>query len=197
MVRNLDHARQPRPICVGVVLAGGRSLRMGRDKALLPYRGRPLIEHMIALLQSANLSNVVVSGDYPQYQGIPDEHYQRGPLAGIFALYRRYADEQVLLIPVDMPNLTSACLNQLIAYDNRVNYVRYAQHIFPMRLRLDLTVLRHLHELLATPIQDGLEKPSLHALLLRLSALAIDDSALENSIFQNINTPQNWHELQQ
>lgn len=48
--------------CLGVVLAGGRSSRMGSDKALLNWQGRPLIEHMRALRLSAGAGQVLFSG---------------------------------------------------------------------------------------------------------------------------------------
>ena len=46
----------------GIVLAGGLSTRMGRDKALLPWQGRTLLEHMRGLLMQAGAREVWVSG---------------------------------------------------------------------------------------------------------------------------------------
>ena len=46
----------------GIVLAGGRSSRMGTSKALLRYKDRPLIEHMQNLLHQAGLDDVYISG---------------------------------------------------------------------------------------------------------------------------------------
>ena len=49
----------------GIVLAGGKSSRMGQNKALLSYRGQPLIEHMQRLIGQAGLQDVYISGDVP------------------------------------------------------------------------------------------------------------------------------------
>ena len=65
---------------VGVVLAGGRSSRMGRDKARLAWRDQSLLAHACATLQAAGACKVVVSGDYPEYAGIPDAVPALGPM---------------------------------------------------------------------------------------------------------------------
>ncbi len=71
-----------------VVLAGGKSLRMGQDKALLPFQGRPLIQHICKQLQSA-FSETIVAGNDPEkyaFLGLPtvsDEFTGQGPMAGI------------------------------------------------------------------------------------------------------------------
>jgi CTP:molybdopterin cytidylyltransferase MocA len=57
---------------IGVVLAGGLSSRMGRDKALLLWQGRPLIERQIAVLHEAGVDSVHISGERPDYQGVAD-----------------------------------------------------------------------------------------------------------------------------
>ena len=49
----------------GVVLAGGRSSRMGRDKALLEIDGCTLLDRAVALLHEAGAATVIVSGDRP------------------------------------------------------------------------------------------------------------------------------------
>ena len=53
------HATAGRAVA-GLVLAAGESSRMGRDKALLPYRGRTFLETIVAKLREAGLSRVVV-----------------------------------------------------------------------------------------------------------------------------------------
>ena len=52
----------------GFILAGGRSTRMGSDKALLNYAGRPLIAHAVAVLQDAGLTPHIL-GTRPDLAG--------------------------------------------------------------------------------------------------------------------------------
>lgn len=95
---------------IGVVLAGGRSSRMGQDKALLPWRGRPLVAHMQALLRDAGALDVVISGDRPGYAGIADAQPDLGPLGGLASVIDHVADATTLVVvPVDMPLLSGHC----------------------------------------------------------------------------------------
>ncbi len=76
----------------GIVLAGGLSTRMGRDKALLPWQGRTLLEHMRGLLMQAGAREVWVSGNYPAFGGVPDRVARCGPLGGLYSVAMRMPD---------------------------------------------------------------------------------------------------------
>ena len=181
---------------IGVVLAGGQSRRMGRDKAMLVYAGAPLIEHMIGLLQQSGCSAAYVSGDFPQYQSISDEFYQRGPLGGLHSIAQRFPNQQVLVVPVDMPDLSVNSLQRLAAAPEAA-CVRIADFVLPMRIHTDANCLVHILDLLKAPIDDGFERPSLRSLQNRLDVVCLDQSGLSDSEFANANTPQEWRKLSQ
>ena len=68
------------------VLAGGQSARMGRDKALIEFRGRPLIEHALDKLRALGFAPRIVGSreDLSAFAPvIPDNYTALGPLAGI------------------------------------------------------------------------------------------------------------------
>jgi len=99
----------------GVVLAGGESSRMGRDKALLDYNGKPLLDHMIGLLKQAGFDDIYVSGDLDGYRCIPDSAPHEGPayaIVGVLEHLDHY--DGVLFVPVDMPLLSIDALRLLI-----------------------------------------------------------------------------------
>ena len=125
--------------CIGVVLAGGLSSRMGRDKALLAWRGRPLIEHQLALLREAGAEVVHVSGERPAYGGIADTLPKAGPVGGLASIAAACAglDAELLVIPVDMPLLGAALLRRLRIERPQATCLRFAGHVLPLRLRLD------------------------------------------------------------
>ena len=105
----------------GLVLAGGRSSRMGRDKAMLRLAdGRTLLERQVAVLREAGAGAVQVSvrtgsGICPEGATIvEDDQPDAGPLAGIAAGLRRAPPGLVVVLAVDMPAIATEHLQQLL-----------------------------------------------------------------------------------
>lgn len=106
----------------GFVLAGGKSSRMGTDKAQLRLStGETLLEHSLALVATV-ASEVRILGLRQRYASlawsgaiVEDEFPDRGPLAGIHAGLKGSPTELNLVLAVDMPAMTSECLRYLIA----------------------------------------------------------------------------------
>ncbi len=125
--------------CIGVLLAGGLSSRMGRDKALLDWRGRPLIEHQLDTLRAAGVDELRVSGARPDYHGVADLTPQLGPVGGLASVVAGVADEaELLVIPVDMPRLSGSLLRRLRRERPSARSLRLAGHVLPWRVRLDV-----------------------------------------------------------
>src|SRR5690606_24867161 len=93
---------------LGVVLAGGLSRRMGRDKATLALAGRSLLDRSIDALIAAGLPVLVVGrsalarGDV---QACEDDEPGRGPLAGLATALRRAQGAPIVAVPCDVPDL--------------------------------------------------------------------------------------------
>jgi molybdopterin-guanine dinucleotide biosynthesis protein A len=103
---------------VGFVVAGGRSARMGRDKALLPWQGSTLLDHAIARLAVVCREVRILCGPEPRYgdRGRPlvvDAIADGGPLAGIAAGLESAGDAPGLYLGVDLPLVTIALLAAL------------------------------------------------------------------------------------
>lgn len=96
--------------CMGVVLAGGRSSRMGRDKAALEIGGEPLLARVVGRLREA-LPAVVVIGPANLHELtsdvpiIPDAYPGAGPLGGLVTALRAVPEPRVFLAGCDMPFL--------------------------------------------------------------------------------------------
>lgn len=105
----------------GVVLAGGQSSRMGRDKALLLFAGRPLIEHALTKLREAGLP-ATIAGASPAADSalaayapvVRDPQPGLGPLAGICAALGAASARSVIFLPVDLPLLPPSLIVYLL-----------------------------------------------------------------------------------
>jgi molybdenum cofactor guanylyltransferase len=102
----------------GWVLAGGRSLRMGRDKAAVALAGRPLLQHMLDKLRAVGL-RARVAGLRAPVPGIaadvlndahPDVHPDCGPLSGMETALKKSEAPLVLIVGVDLPLLEAEFL---------------------------------------------------------------------------------------
>ena len=100
----------------GVVLAGGRSSRMGRDKALLSLKpgGPTLLDHALDRL-SPLVDELLVIG-HPSIHGhvgpfvIPDDKPGHGPLGGLTTAMHYAAHDRLLVLAVDLPGVDPALL---------------------------------------------------------------------------------------
>jgi molybdopterin-guanine dinucleotide biosynthesis protein A len=91
------------------VMAGGRSRRMGRDKAWLEVEGRPIIARVVAVLREVADEVLVVAND-PRYaelglRVVPDRFPEGGALGGIATGVGASAHDRVLVAACDMPYL--------------------------------------------------------------------------------------------
>ena len=95
---------------IGYVAAGGRSTRMGRDKALLPWEGATLLDHAIARLARVAADVRILCGPTPRYEdrGRPLvlDAPADGPLAGLAAALADADGADALLLGVDLPLVT-------------------------------------------------------------------------------------------
>ena len=103
----------------GVILAGGKSRRMGGSpKALIPFGGRPLIEHIAETLRSVLSDCLVVTNTPDLYVslGLPmvsDAFPEGGSLGGIYSGLRAAPGDHALCVACDMPFLSAPLVAHL------------------------------------------------------------------------------------
>ena len=105
----------------GLVLAGGKSRRMGHDKALLSRDGKSQLRHAVELLEAA-LPKVFVSTrkdqqDEPErarFETVVDRYDDMGPVAGILSALETYPDVDWLVVACDLPNIDLATIRYLL-----------------------------------------------------------------------------------
>ncbi len=115
------------PQVIGAVLAGGRSLRMGRPKAdILLGDGRSMIAHVIAQMKKVCPEVVIVGGAPASMAGVsplPDTTSGLGPLGGLNTLLSSGRASAYLIVACDQPLLTPEILHLLLAGDPAVAHL--------------------------------------------------------------------------
>lgn len=171
----------------GIVLAGGLSSRMGRDKARLVLGGQTLLQRACDLLAAAGAVPVRVSGPYPEHGGRVDVVARCGPLGGLHTMLQDLEDGWAWVIAVDMPGLRPAMLQRL-RDAQPVSGAIYSGHPLPMLLKID-TACRNV---LADRVRDPQGPHSLHALQRALGFTQVDAGIDERAGLVNCNTPEQW-----
>ncbi len=105
------------PRYAGIVLAGGQSSRMGQNKALMSYKGKPMLAHMINILRECDVYDIFISGYVDGFDCIPDTTPFCGPAQAICnILQRKEKYDGYVFVPVDMPLLTIKALRILMSH---------------------------------------------------------------------------------
>lgn len=98
----------------GFVLAGGRSSRMGVDKALIPFAGLPLVKHALGILRGAGLDTAIAGARSPLLEFAPViQDDGTGPLSGICAALRATSADLAVFLPIDLPLLPAELVRAL------------------------------------------------------------------------------------
>jgi molybdopterin-guanine dinucleotide biosynthesis protein A len=104
----------------GAVLTGGRSSRMGRDKAFVEIDGQPMVILALRALTAAGATGVVAVGGDASALGalgletIPDTAPGEGPLGGILDALEHSNDDVVVVLACDQPNINQELVRLLV-----------------------------------------------------------------------------------
>lgn len=189
-----------RAAAAGIVLAGGRSTRMGRAKALLPLGDRPLVGHVVAALAAVVDEIVVVAAPgqrLPRLEAtvVEDRVAYQGPMSGIRNGMAAVRAPVSFVAPCDCAFLSPALVSHLLecaaAFD--VVVPRWGQRLQPLHAVYRPSVAPLLDEALAS----GERRPA--ALFGRLRTRVVEEDEIracdpEGLSFLNINTPADYRE---
>lgn len=190
---------------VGVfILAGGRSSRMGREKGLLPFAGKPLVVHLARLAEFAGDAPTIVGspGTYGGlgFRAIADDRHvigADGPLVGICTALRMAARDWNLIVGCDLPFLTREWLEFLIAraLDSPADVA------IPLNEGgyepLCAMYRRRCYETIAAALRRGVRKITDGLTGLTVAAIAPAEWKAfdpQGRLFKNVNTPADYEE---
>jgi molybdopterin-guanine dinucleotide biosynthesis protein A len=185
----------------GFILTGGRSSRMGSDKALLSWAGETLIQRTLAVARQA-CGQVFICGSRERYGSfgsvIEDAQAGLGPLSGIQAALHATETDLNLILSVDLPLMTGDFLAWLLqqarAGEQKVTAPEAAGSLQPLCAVYHREVTGIVDEALA---EGDLKVTRLFA---RTATRIIGEheiraAGFEPSIFTNVNTPQDYKSL--
>ena len=102
-----------------LLLAGGKSARMGTSKAELIYEGKTFLEHMLDKARALGIEKFYISGYDPRREDVTtvwDRYPNRGPLSGLHASMEAMDTPYCLVLPVDAPKLPVEILEGLLQH---------------------------------------------------------------------------------
>lgn len=176
----------------GLILAGGKSSRMGADKAELIYKGERLIDHAKSILKSLGADPVLVSG---REGGLDDPTPGLGPVGGLCALMDEVTYKALpktwLVIPVDMPLLSESTLEPLLTTEEKIAY--FVAHPLPAKLNFCASQAPYFD--VAKRDMDAGRSVSVRRLITALGGVSIMPTSEIARSLVNVNSPEEWAAL--
>lgn len=102
-----------------LLLAGGKSSRMGKNKAELLYEGRTFVENLIEKAKNLGIEKIYLSGyqrEYKDTQVVYDVYPEIGPLGGLHGGLTMADTPYCLVLPVDIPQIPQDFLEELLTF---------------------------------------------------------------------------------
>jgi len=182
------------------VLAGGKSTRMGSDKAFLAWEDGTLLSHALKLA-AAVTSEVRIVGDRHKFVGfgtlIEDIYRDHGPLGGIHAALSGTKTDLNLMLAVDLPLIEPQFLQFMVGLARDTDAVVTVPHAEGVSQPLCAIYRPEFLPPAAEALQAGRNK--VDALFGRIKTRMIESDEFTRAgfsvaMFRNLNTPQEWQE---
>lgn len=203
MLDKSDNRMREQKDFAAFILAGGESTRMGRDKALLEFGGRPLILRMAALLSSAVAQPTVVAPP-EKFRGfglpmIADDHPGFGPLGGIATALRTTNKEWNLIVGCDLPFLSREWLVYLVQRASRSKADVVLPHSEGGAEPLCAVYHNRCLPSITAALQRGTRKVTDGLAGLNIETIPFEEAKpfdSEGLLFKNMNSPSDCEEVQ-
>lgn len=185
------------------VLAGGKSTRMGADKAFLELAGRPLIVHAVGLAAAVAPQVRIVGDPHQKFAAfgdvVPDIFAGRGPLGGIHAALQVSQTELNLVLGVDLPFVEARFLKFLIAQAGACDAVVAVPFAAGYFQTLCAIYRKSFAALAERALAEGRNRVDAIFQETKVRIISEQELAGENfqaSMFRNLNTREEWEAAQ-
>ncbi|MCF8372335.1 MAG: molybdenum cofactor guanylyltransferase [Bacteroidales bacterium] len=184
----------------GIILAGGESKRMGRDKTILRFEGQSLVERMVHIL-SPFCQNILISSNNRLHQGIgyeviADAIPSKGPIGGIYSCLIKSEYTYNMVLPADVPLISIELIHFLLenAHPQKISaIVTPTGFIEPLCAIYPTTIIPALKDFIesgSNKLIDFLEAENFHPV-----QLSKEHSFYHPKLLMNINTPEDFEKL--
>jgi len=184
----------------GIVLSGGESRRMGRDKAFLTSDGIPLIERVVRTLRTVFPRIIIVTNDPASYVSygavvVTDAVDKQGPLTGIYSGLLHSKDDYNFVVACDMPFLNSGLITYMAGLTQGYDIVAplVAGYLEPLHAFYHRRLLPVIEERLrqdSRQIRGIYDEAHVHY----VTETELDRYDPERRSFKNLNTPEEYKE---
>ena len=172
----------------GILLCGGKSLRMGTDKALLELKQLPMVTYPLRILQKW-CTEIIISAndsrlDFLGYPIIPDEIKNIGPMGGLHACLMKSTNSRNIILACDMPLITGELLQKMLSVPSKYDAVvpMINQRPEPLYAIYQKSILPKIEQAI-----DG-KTYSLQKLLSQLNVFYMDMNVQQTNELFNANT---------
>jgi molybdenum cofactor guanylyltransferase len=181
----------------GILLSGGKSSRMGEDKAFMRYQNRYLYEFSLSILKLFSEEILLSSGNprfkHLEYPCIVDEISNLGPLGGIFSCLRLIKNEYAIVLPCDMPFITEKIVKFLIENSDGFDItiaLNHENHPEPLIGIYSSSLIPAIEEMIHS------NQYKMQELFLRANTNFVKIPDIKPESFRNINYPEDFNSLQ-
>jgi molybdopterin-guanine dinucleotide biosynthesis protein A len=188
----------------GVILAGGKSKRMGENKALLKIDGIPVIEKTADLLQKLFNEVIIITNTPDEYSFLGlkmfgDIYLNAGPLGGIHSALTNSHTEKNFILSCDIPFMTADVIREIIGYKTElpVTVVKADGYIQQLAGLYKRSILPEIEAILGCSYES--RKCKVLTLLENVGAEIIEAEAISscrNETFLNMNSRADFQKVQ-
>jgi len=181
----------------GIILAGGKSSRMGTEKGFVMYKNKAFIQHIIEAIQPL-VDKIIIVSNNPDYdilklKRVPDLIENAGPLAGVYTGLSFSETKNNLVISCDVPLINSETLSLLIDHvDNDTDVVQLKSR--GKSMPLIAMYKKQSANVFLTLLNEGERRLRVAIKQLKVTTITLDKN--QEKFTTNINTPSNLKEVE-
>jgi molybdopterin-guanine dinucleotide biosynthesis protein A len=187
----------------GVILAGGKSSRMGVNKSFLKLGNQTIIERIVDLMKSIFSEVIIITNTPDEYKflNLPlyeDIYKWKGPLAGIHSALTHSQTEKIFVLSCDVPLMSKKMIEYIIEYksDKPIVFCEAAGYHQPLVGVYSKNILSEIEKFIN---DNEVNDKSFHQLLKSVNAEIIHPEQLsfyKNEMFTNVNKPEDMQLVQ-